>query len=324
MDTDFVSVGQQLQQEIGAKFADSIKTISTLDAKMQPVVEEARTSVPSTFTSASQSAPVAPEAAPTAAPVPEPVREDPRMSKVIAEAQRVRAARAAVKAERAQMQADMAELARYRQLKAISKEDPVAWAEEGGYKPDEFATTLMEKGSMSPERRKILEQQKELNEIKTWKNDFQKQQQQAQMQQQYSTVQSQLKQYATQAGEQYDLVARTGSYDQVLAKIQEQVHQAQAMGDTVSDPWQFADAAFSAVEQELENRYAPVLESPKLRSRLGQSADPAASLPQPAARKPAGINSKMRAASAPPRELSQAERFQKAGEVLLNQIYGRR
>lgn len=177
---------------------------------------------------------------------------------------------------------------------------------------------------MSPERRKILEQQQQLNELNSWKQSFEQKQQQQVMQQQYGTVQSQLKDYAKQAGEQYDLVSRTGAYDQVLAKIQEQFHAAQVAGDEVSDPWDFAPAAFEQVEQELEARYAPVLESPKLRSRLTQQPESAAPLAQPAARKPAGINKQMRATSAPPRALTEAERFQKAGELLLNQMYGRR
>ncbi len=327
MESNFVSVGGQLQQELG-KFADSVKVTSTMDASTKPDVSDMTgTKLPSTFVSSSD-APVealeAPASPAEAAPVPEAPRTDPRMAKVIAEAQRVRAERDAVKQERAQMQADMAELARYRQLKAIAKEDPVAWAEEGGYKPDEYATTLMEKGSMSPERRKILEQQKQLNELSQWKTSFEAKQQEQAMQQQYGTVQNQLKDYASKAGEQYDLVARTGSYDKVLMKIQEQYHAAQLAGEHVDNAWEFADSAFSAVEQELENQYAPMLESPKLRSRLPQPTEAAAASVQPAARKPTGINSKMRATSAPPRPMTEAERMQKAGELLLNNMYGRR
>lgn len=327
MESNFVSVGGQLQQELG-KFADSIKVTGNLDPNSKPDVSNIQgTKLPSTFISSSDAPAEAPEAPPSpaeAALVPEAPKADPRMAKVIAEAQRVRAERDAVKQERAQIQADMAELARYRQLKAIAKEDPVAWAEEGGYKPDEYATTLMEKGSMSPERRKILEQQKQLNDLNSWKTNFEKQQQQQVMQQQYGTVQTQLKDYAAKAGEQYDLVSRTGSYDKVLMKIQEQYHAAQMAGEQVDNVWEFADSAFSAVEQELENQYAPMLESPKLRSRLPQSSEAVATSPQPAARKPAGINSKMRATSAPIRPMTEAERMQKAGELLLNNMYGRR
>lgn len=321
MDTEFVSVGQQLQQELGTKFADSIKVTSTLDASMQPVADTQKTSVPAPSMNAAESAPEAAQAAQASAPRQEPSIEDKRLAKVIAEAQKVRAERQAFQQDQSRHKQDMEELAQYRNMKALAKEDPVAWAEFGGYKPDEYATTLMEKGSMSPERRKIIEQQRELNEIKSWKNNFEQQQQEAQLQNQYQSVVSEMSQFG-RGDDTYDLVHRTKSYDLVLAKINQHYQATAAVGEAEILPY---ETAFSIIEQELENKYAPMIESPKLRSRLSQApADSAAPLAQPAARKTAGINNKMRAQSAAPQPLSQAERFQKAGEVLLSQIYGRR
>lgn len=332
MDSPFNTVAEQLKTELSGKFADSVKTTGTLDASMRPVDFHAKSSMPGTFApseTAPTEAPVeaaeAPQSRAEVAPKAEPLTADPRMQKVIAEAQRVRAERDAVKAERAQMQADLAELARYRQLKAIAKEDPVAWAEEGGYKPDEYATTLMEKGSMSPERRKILEQQKELNEIKSWKQSFEQQQAQQQTQSYYQTVVGGMREFAESAGDAYDLVRRTNSYDKVLQLQQQQFEKAQALGEPF-EPLPYEDA-FAIVESELEKQYAPVLESPKFRSRLGEGAvptAPGASLQHQATRKPVGINSKMRASTVPPKPLTEADRLAKAGDLFLNQILGRR
>lgn len=313
MNDPFVSVGQQLKDEMSARF--------------EPIKVE----VPQPNTGFAAQDNPQPEAPAPVNPNAAQIKDDfeKRMSKVMSQAQKVQADRQQVAAERQQHAADLAELARYRELKARAKEDPVAWAEEGGYQPDQYAAQLIEKGSLTPERRKILEQQQELQELKSWRQSQEAQQAQAQTQQHYSTVRSQLASFGQENPEQFDLVHRTKSYDRVLSAIQQEYKQAEAMGDAPSDPWVFAQTAFERVESELEQYYAPVLESPKLRSKLAPAAaeqqSPAAPSSQLAVRKPAGtINSKMRAASAPPKELSEGERLQRAGEVLLSQIYGRR
>lgn len=301
MDAPFVSIGTELKQQIETKLAAND--------------------------------PPAPQAAPVEAPVEAPAPKvddyERRMQKVLSQAQRVQAEKQAFAAEQARFKADMDELAQYRELKARAKDDPVSVAETFGYKPDEYATLLMEKGSLTPERRKILEQQKELQDLKSWRQQQEQQQQQAQVQQLYNSVQHEMASFVAEHAEQYDLVHRTRSYDRVLKEVQTQYQHAIALGEEIQDPWEFMPSALQKVEKELEDFYAPVVESPKFRSKLApQAAEPrapGAPLAQPAVRKPLGtINSKMRAESVPPKELSEAERLQKAGEALLNQMYGRR
>jgi len=249
---------------------------------------------------------------------------DSRMAKLANQAQKVRQEQLAIKAEREKLAADMAELERYRQLKAIAKEDPVALAEAFEYKPDEYAATLMEKGSMSPERRRLLEQAKEINDLKSWKQQQEEQARQQSLQQSAGAVRREMEEFAAAAGEQYDLVRRTGAFDKVLARISMHYQQTQAAGEPELMSY---DDAFALVESELEQQYAPLIESPKFRTR-GEAAVPyqaAPSAPAPA-RKPTGtINSKMRGTTTkPPKAMSEGERMQKAGEVLLQQIWGRR
>jgi hypothetical protein len=321
MDSPVVTAAESLRTELSGKFADSIKVTSTLDANMRPVDAEARVRMDAPSMSAPERGPEAPQAPQAPTPPPAPSPADARMAKVLGEAQKVRAERAAVAQERAQYQAELQELAQFRQMKAIAKEDPVAWAEFGGYsKPDEYATTLMEKGTMSPDRRKILEQAQQLNSMQQKFQQFEQKQQQAQVQGHYQTVVGELTQFATQNADRFDLVARTKSYDQVLGVINQHYQATQVTGEPEVMSY---EQACEIVETQLEQQYAPMLESPKFRSRLGQEA-PAAPLAQQAARKPAGINSKMRAASAPPAQMTEAERLQKAGEIFLGQIYSRR
>lgn len=308
-----VTVAQQLKQDLQAAF--------------EPVVTQHPN--PQTGFAALDRPEAAPEA--PAAPVeqsggvkpPSDAAADPRMARVIAEARKNQAEKQAIAQERAQIKAELEELARFREMKARATEDPVAWAEMGGFKPDEYATVLMEKGSLTPERRKLLEQQKEINELRDWRQQMQEQQELQQGRQLYQTVRQEMEGFASAAGETYDLVHRTGSYDDVLKVIQKHYQETAALGEPEILPY---EDAFAQVEQALEARYAPVLESPKLRSRMGVPAPSAPQSPM-APRKPQGtINKNMRGApSAPPtKERSAQENLQAAGEHFWAQIYGRR
>lgn len=306
MEAPIVAIGQQLRQDLQAQF-DPVKV-----EVPQPNTGFAALDNPQ------PEAPVAP-AKPTD-------DFEKRMGKVMAQAQKVQADRSAFAAEQAQHKADMAELARYRELKARAKEDPVAWAEEGGYQPDQYAAQLIEKGSLTPEKRKILEQGQELQELKSWRTKQEQAQVQAQNNALYGQVRTDLEAFASQNVEAFDLVHRTKSYDRVLSHIQDHFKRTQALGDPEILPY---EQAFEMAERELEEYYSPVLESPKLRSRMTPAAvepeSPTAALPQLAQRKPVGtINKNMRAQSAPPKQLTEAERLQKAGEVLLGQMNARR
>lgn len=322
MDSPRVSVGTDLRNQMADIFAPKHVEVpqpntgfAALDAMKEGAAEISEPNEPQ---ESAQPAPRAPKAAP----------DDGRMAKIVAQAQKVQADRQALAQEKAEHAADMAELARMRALRAISKEDPVAWAEEGGYKPDEYATTLMEKGSLNPERRRLLEQQKEISELKSWKQQ-QVEQQAAQQQSHYkNAAQQEMVAALDTFGDTYDLVKRTKSYDRVLDKITEHYRANIEAVDNPSDAILPYEEAFAAVERELEEYYSPVLESPKFRSKLATESvtqGPGAALTQPAARKsPGTINSKFKAQSSAPRPLSENERLAKAGEFFLNQTYGRR
>ena len=305
-----VTVAQQLKQDLQAAFEPAVTqhpNPQTGFAPSEPTPEPAAPPV-------EQSGGIKP---------PSDGQADPRMARVIAEARKNQAEKQAIAQERAQIKAELEELARFREMKARATEDPVAWAEMGGFKPDEYATVLMEKGSLTPERRKLLEQQKEINELRDWRQQMQEQQQLQQGRQLYDTVRKEMEGFASAAGETYDLVHRTGSYDDVLKVIQRHYEETAALGEPQILPY---EEAFAQVEQALEARYAPVLESPKLRSRMGVPAPSAPQLPT-ASRKPQGtITKNMRGASSvtPSKELSERERLQKAGEHFWNSIYGRR
>ncbi len=259
------------------------------------------------------------------------VDHERRKALIMDQAQRMQAERQQFAQERAQHAQDLKELARYRDLKARAKEDPVGIAEEFGYEPDKYATTLVEKGALTPEKRRLIEQAQEIKDLKSWRAQQEQQAQANQQQTLQNQVFSEFEQFAASRDGEFDLVHRTKSYDKVLAKIVDHHRRTSAMGEPETLP---PEVAFAQVEKELEDYYAPVLESPKIRSRMAsqyaESDGPAASSPQQAARKPAGtINSKMRSGtgqvSAPPqKKMTEQERMKAAGDIVLNQIYGRR
>lgn len=319
MDAPFTTVGEALRSQLSEPQAPRTTVLEGINSGFAAIdaMKEGAAEI--------DAPEEAPRPTPAARPEPKVADSDGRMAKIMAQAQKVRQEREQFAAERAQHETDLAELARYRQLKSIAKEDPVAWAEEGGYKPDEYATTLMEKGSLNPERRKILEQQRELNDMKAWRASVEQQQAEQQKQGYYNNVRRDMEAMAEANAEQYDLVRRTGSYDKVLSKITEHYQLTAAAGEAEILPY---EDAFAAVERELEEYYSPVLESPKFRSKFASdsvSSAPAATLKQPAARKsPGTINSKFKAQSSAPRPLGEQERLSKAGELFLSQLYGRR
>jgi hypothetical protein len=311
MDSNYASVGAQLKEQLAMQF----------DAPKEHLDGKAEHPNPSLGFETTE-APPAPEPAQpdkTEAPSSPSVSDfDTRMAKVMSQAQKVQQERQAFAAEQAKFKADLEELARFRDLKARAKEDPVSVAETFGYKPDEYATVLMEKGSLTPDRRKILEQSQEIQELKGWRQKQEEAAQAAQQQQLYQNSRSMLEQFAATNAEKYDLIHRTGAYDRVLHHIQNHWNQTSALGEPEIMPF---EQAFDLAEQELEQYYTPVLESPKIRSKLISAAAPSNAPPD---RKPIGISNKLRAQSAPPKELTEAERLQKAGEFLFSQIHGRR
>lgn len=321
MQTEFVSVGQQLKDELAKKTFDGGPAVQFLEDK-QPAP-----------------APAA-KAAPPPAPEPEPVAEEPapappqqdrladfekRLAKLQTVGLKTQQEREALKAEREAFRAEQEEYRKFQEIRARAKEDPVAWAELGGFKPDEYATTLVEKGSFSPERKRLIEQQQKINELEQWRQEQIAAQQKAAADAQMNQVISEMRQFEP---EKFDLVHRTNAYKEVMAEYQRHWEATAAASDDGEGEMLTPEEAFSRVESRLEKMYAPLLESPKFKSKLGQGVGAetsAATSSQSAARKsPGTITNKLKASSAAPRQMTEAERLQKAGELLLAQMYGRK
>ena len=266
------------------------------------------------------------EAAPEApAPKQAPQREmpdfDQRMQKLSGAQRKLQEERAAIKAERDAHSQEMAEFQRYKELKSRAKEDPVAWAEEGGFKPDEYATHLMEKGSFSPERRQLLEQKRELDELKSWRSEQEQSRKAQEFQGLQNQIMGEMHNIAQSSDGQFDLVTRTGAYPQVLKEIQD--HYVSTMdpetgtGETLS-----YEDAMQRVEDRLVALYSPLLESPKF-NRAGSSAR-STQAAQPSRKPSATITNKMGGRSAPNRPLTEAEQMERAGQIFAANLTGRR
>lgn len=278
---------------------------------------------------AAPAAPVAPQAAeaPQAAaaspsevgqtPTPE-VNLEARFAKLNAASAKVQEERRAFAAEREAMKKDLAELQQLREARARAKEDPVGWAQLGGYEqPDIFATTLMDKGALTPERKKILELEKQTREQAERWQSFEAQQREAAQKQQEAAALAEVRHFGTQpeVAEQFDLVNRFNAHHLVLQEISAHWNQTlESMGE--GEILDLAEA-YARVEDRLDKEIAPALESPKYRSRFGAAAPAArptgapASTPAPR-QQGTTITGQMRAQSSPPRQQTEQERLAEA------------
>lgn len=330
MDTEYATVEMELKQQLAARqeaapAAPAVKTYdfasgaveraaptAAAEAESQEAAEEVATEV----VAKAKAAPVKAEPAPSD-------DYDRRMAKVMAAAQKVQAERQAAKQESVQMKADMEELARYRELKARAKEDPVGWAELAEIKPDEYATMLMDKGSFSPERKKILEQQKQLNELQSWKQEQETQRRQQEENYVRNQVVNEVEAEIAKHGDRFDLVQRTKSHaaviDEIVKHYNSTIDPDLGIGETL--PY---EEALERVEAKLVAFYSPLLESPKLRKSGQQPSAPASG--QQASRKPqATITNKMTGGrTTPQKELSEQDRLKLAAEHLFGQMLARR
>lgn len=276
---------------------------------------------------AAHAAPAPEAAAPAPTPAVDPDMEK-RFAKLNSASAKLQEERRALNAEREQMRAEFAELMQIKEFrdKGLAKEDPVAWARFGGFDaPDEYATTLIEKGQLTPERRRLIEQERELADLKNWRNQQEKQAQEAAMAQAQARKLEEIKSFGTSEEnfEKFDLVNRFNAHNLVLNEIA--THYARTMDPETGVGEELTlEQAYEIVESRIDKELAPALESPKLRSRLGARAPqaPAQSVSAlPATpRHPTGptITSRMRAqATTAPRQLSEQERLEAAFNILL-------
>lgn len=242
------------------------------------------------------------------------VEPDTRMQKVIAQAQQVRAERETFKREQMQSDADKAELQQLREMRTRAKEDPVAWAEAGGFKPDEYAAVLIDKGAVTPERRKAWEQSKQIEQLTSRLDQYEQQQTQRKQQSDYNQVIDEMKAFAESSGETYDLIRRSGDYQRVLTKIDQHYQTTAAMGEAELLPY---EQAFEMAEQELFDKvYAPVLDSPKIRGKKANATTPSTQSATPVQRPSGTISQKMRSASSPPQQINETQSLEAAGRML--------
>ena len=281
--------------------------------------------------------PQAEQAAPPSAeaPIEQPVHTqladlDQRMGKLSSASQKLQAERQAFAEERKQFAAQQAEYARIKQVLDSAKEDPVALAELAGYRPDEYATTLIEKGTLSPERRRILELEKQVQEDRAWRQDFEAKQAQQGQQDLQETVMGQLKQFGQSAGDKYSLVHQMDRYQDVMGVIQQHYMQTMDPETGVGEILPY-ETAFQAVEDYIDNQLKPVLELQKIKSRFGSA--PAELTPETAltnavaprkSPSPTVSSRTMRPQTGSPKQLSEHERMQKAGEALFRAMRGNR
>lgn len=260
-------------------------------------------------------APVQPAvpAAPATAPVaPAPVADDARIARLVEAQKQARQEHLARKQELTLAEQDRRELDEYRALKERAKEDPVAWAEAGGYKPDEYAATLMDKGAMTPDRRRLLDQEKRIAKLDAFVAESRAQQEQARVEQQHSLVTSEMARIAQADPETYDLVARVpGAYNHALQRI---VSHYRETGEQLT-----LEQSLQLTEQTLLDTYfTPVAESPKIRARFApaQGATSAPSAAQTARQRTPNL----RATSTAPAPMDEAASFEHAGKLLFKQF----
>jgi hypothetical protein len=249
---------------------------------------------------------------------------DARMNKLSNASQKLQSDRQALAEERKQFAAQQAEYTRWKQTIEAAKEDPVALAELAGYTaPDEYATALIEKGTLSPERRRILELEKQVQEDRQWRTQFEAKQAQAHQEEVQASVMDQLKEFSNQNRDKYELVNTVGNMQDVLGVIR-QHYQSTIDPETGEGEIMPYEQAFEIVENFLDKQLKPVLELNKIKSRYATA--PAELSPEVAltnalaSRKPMAptLSSRnVRPQTGSVKSLTEAERMERAGQALL-------
>lgn len=257
-------------------------------------------------------------------PVAEPKLDDveSRFAKLSAASAKVQAERKQLAAEREAQKAEWAEYQEYKKAKELASEDPEGWARLGGFdRADVFAAKLIDKGTLTPERRKILELEQNNKKQQEWIQSFEQKQAAAQAAAAEAEDMRIVREFGQQpdVAERFDLVNRFNAHNLVIGEIKAHYqHTLEAYGE---GEMMSIEEAYAKVEDRLDREIAPALESPKYRSRFGQPA-PAARAPgapasTPATRKPQGttVTGQMRAQTAPPRQQSEVERLEEAYNI---------
>lgn len=270
-----------------------------------------------------QQAEPAPEVVQTPTSAPQSDDLEKRFAKLNSASAKIQQERKELAAEREQRKAEWEEYKMMKEARERAQEDPAGWAALGGYKDaDVYATSLIEKGALTPERRRLLEQDKEIRGLKSWKEQQEQERIQNQRRSEESAMLNQIRQFgeSDENSEAFDLVNRFKAHHLVLNEITQHYNSTREIdgeGEVLD-----LQEAYKRVEDRLDKEISPALESPKYRSRFSsvqpaQTTGTPASIPAP--RNPQGttITGRMRASSAPPREMTHEERMEAAGRLLL-------
>lgn len=246
-----------------------------------------------------------------------PTKEELRIQALIDARSAAKAERDALKAEqqaKALQEQERAELEEYRELRRMAKEDPVLVAEKLGYKkPDEFATALIDKGAMTPERRRALALEQEVKELRTWRENFEQKQQATSAEQAMAAKVSEAQRFAAADPERFELVSAYNAYGLAVQKQLQHYQETAALGTPEILPM---EEALEAVEQHIfETTLKPVLNSKKL-SGARMASPTARPSSAPAARKSGPTQARPQTAAASKPKQSNEPDYESAAALL--------
>lgn len=282
--TDFNSL---LRQELTAAPA-SAREVTLGSDYVHPEIEAQERERAAEAALAATPEPAEEEPVEEVAPPPKPTqtREELRIQALIDARSAAKQERDALKAEQAARQladTERAELEEYRELRRMAKEDPVYVADKLGYKkPDEFATALIDKGAMTPDRRRMLELEREVKESREWRQSFEKRQQETSAEQAMAGKVAEAQRVAASDADRFELVSAYNAYGLAVQRQLAHYQETAALGAPEILPM---EECLEAVEQHIfETTLKPVLNSKKLSG--ARTTSPAARpSPAPVARK---------------------------------------
>lgn len=333
MEVQHVSVGEMLKQSIAE--AQAAKSGQNDHVPAETPAETPAEAVETAETEAAAASEPEPEPKNTAKSVKTEAKSPPdvdkRLEKLSAASQRLISERQKFAEERKQYEKELAEARQWREIVQNAKEDPVSLAELAGIEPDKYATLLLEKGSLTPERRRVLENEKK---VRSLEERLQQKEVAEREREAVQTKQQVLRQIATQlrrdeeVSAKFELVNELGRYEDVLKIIEEEYHRSVEI-DPDDPKFLSFDEAAEIIESRLDKELERLVKLNKIRSKVGSlpsgAESPAKASNSAASRKsPGTITSKVRAQSSAPKQMTEAERLQAAGEYLLAQMQGRR
>lgn len=320
MEVEYVSVADMMKQHIETELA--AQNAPPADESAVPEQESADVE-PSAEESRAESAPEAsqtPEAAPNVPDI------DKRFEKLSAASQKLIQDRQKFAEEQKAFQKELEDLKKWKTVVENAKEDPVSLAELAGIEPDKYAALLLEKGSLAPERKKLVELTQKVKEMETKAERAAREAKERETAQYFQRVDHNIKTFLEDAQDEFPL---TYIQRERLAPTIRQVminHYQQTMDPETGEGGErlSIEEAAKQMEASLDKELEPYLQLAKIRNKLGVASSPGNTSSAPATRKSGTISNKMRAQSAAPKEkvLSEEERMEHAGKLFFDKMFG--